>query len=124
MINYYLDESGIFFVKFSGIVTAKDIKAYLLEFDSINDLPGDFLSLYDLRDADMDLKKEDILSISDLTNKVTAAYKTVRTAFLVHKPVVTAYSYLFISELPSEKTIRKVFSTEEAAIKWLKENKT
>ncbi len=124
MINYYLDESGIFFVKFSGTVTAKDIKAYLLEFDSINDLPGDFLSLYDLRDADMDLNKEDILSISDLTNKVTAAYKTVRTAFLVHKPVVTAYSYLFISELPSEKTIRKVFSTEEAAIKWLKENKT
>lgn len=124
MISYSLHDSGIFYVKFSGSVTAEDIKAYLLEFELLNDLPKDFLSLYDLRNADINLNKEDILSISDLTNKVTASYKTVRTAFLVLKPLVTAYSYLFIDELPSEKTVRKVFSTEEAAIKWLKENKS
>lgn len=124
MISYSLNDSGIFYVKFSGTVTAEDVKAYLLEFETLNDLPENFLSLYDLRDADINLDREDILSISDLTIKVTASYKTVRTAFLVHKPVVTAYTYLFITELPSEKTVRKVFSTEDAAIKWLKENKT
>lgn len=119
MISYSLDDSGIFYVKFSGIITVEDIEAYLLKFGTLSDLPEDFLSLYDLRDAEMNLDKDDILSISELTEKVTASYKTVRTAFLVNKPVITAYTYLFTTELAPDKTIREVFSTEEAALTWL-----
>ena len=119
MINFYLSDSGIFKVTFSGTVTAEDITKYLLEFESLNNLPQAFLSLYDLRDANMDLKIIDILSISKLTKKVTSSYETVRTAFLVNKPNLTAYSILFTRESSHKKSVRRVFSTEEAAIKWL-----
>lgn len=121
MINYSLDDSGIFNVKFSGSVTADEIINYLLEFELLNNLPDDFLSLYDLTDADIKLKQKDILFISELTLKVTSFYRSVRTAFLVNNPVLTAYSYLFINNSIPKKTTRKIFSTKVAAINWLKE---
>lgn len=120
MISYSLNNSGIFHVKFSGAITVEDIKRYLLEFKMITSLPQDFKSLYDLRDADLSLTFGDILAISRLTKKVTAPFKTVRTAFLVSKPNVTAYSILFSTQLSHRRTVRKVFSTEGAALDWLK----
>jgi len=121
MINYSLDDSGIFNVTFSCSVTADEIINYLLEFELLNNLPDDFLSLYDLTDADIKLKQKDILFISELTLKVTSFYRSVRTAFLVNNPVLTAYSYLFINNSIPKKTTRKIFSTKVAAINWLKE---
>ena len=119
MIEYSLNDSGVFCVKFSGTVTMKDIEDYLLEFELIEDPPKDLISLYDLREAKMNLDSKDIMRISELTKKATASYKTVRTAFLVNKPLLTAYSLIFSNDSPSGKTVREVFSTEEAAIKWL-----
>jgi hypothetical protein len=119
MITYFLKESGIFHVNFSGTVSLEDIKAYLLEFETLENLPTDFLSLYDLRGADMNLKAEDIACISELTEKVTASYKSVKTAFLVDKPKLTAYTFLFSVDHNSEKLTRQVFSTQEVALKWL-----
>lgn len=121
MISYSLKDSGIFYVNFSETVSLEDIKAYLLEFEKLDNLPKDFLSLYDLRGANMQLKAEDIICISKVTEKVTASYKSVKTAFLVDKPKLTAYSFLFSVDHNSEKTTRQVFSTETAALKWLSE---
>ncbi len=120
MISYSLKDSGIFHVMFTETISAEDIKNYLLEFKMLNNLPQDFLALYDLRGVDMKLTQKDLNIISVLTDQVTSSYKTVKTAFLVDRPNITAYSILFPDTSVPDKTIRKVFSTEEAAIEWLK----
>ena len=121
MITYSLKESGIFYVNFSETVLPEDIKTYLLEFEQLKNLPSDFVSLYDLRGANLLLDSEDIAAISKLTEKATTDYKSVKTAFLVDKPKLTAYSFLFSVDHNSEKTTRLVFSNKEEAIKWLNE---
>ena len=118
MITYSLEDSGIFYVRFSDSVSAEDIKKYLSDFAKINDLPLDFLSLYDLRDANLTIVAEDVASISNLANKIVSSFRTVRTAFLVNKPDITAYSILFKNSA-SKGIAREVFSTREAAINWL-----
>jgi hypothetical protein len=120
MINYSLKDNGIFYVTFSGSVSVEDISKFLSEFEKLSNLPKDLLALYDLREVDLVLKVSDLTAISELTIKITAPYKTVKTAFLTDKPNLTAYSILFTEELVSEKTMRKVFSTEAAALNWLK----
>jgi len=121
MISYSLKDSGIFYVNFSETVSLEDVKTYLLEFEKLDNLPKNLLSLYDLRGANMHLKAEDIFCISNLTEKVTTSYKSIKTAFLVNKPKLTAYSFLFSVDHNSEITTRQVFSTEKAAFKWLSE---
>lgn len=119
MITYFLKKSGVFYVNFSETVTVEDIKNYLLNFEKLDNLPQHFLSLHDLRGTDMILNAEDIIFISELTEKVTSSYKSVKTAFLADKPKLTAYSFLFSVDHNSEKTNRQVFSSEEEALNWL-----
>lgn len=119
MIKYTFNDSGIFYVSFIDMVSLNDIEVYLSEFERLDYLPGDVLLLYDLREAQLNLKFKDIFHISKIAKKVTSTYTSVRTAFLVNKPKLTAYSLLFTRDLVPAKTVRRVFSTEEAALKWL-----
>lgn len=121
MIKFSLLDTGIFYVDFSETVTVEDIKNYLVEFERLDNLPKELYSLYDLRGVDMNLETDDIPLISKLTETATSSYTTVRTAFLVDQPNITAFSILFNVSTSSEKTLRDVFSTEEAAVRWLKQ---
>ena len=120
MITYSLRDDGIFYVTFSETVTVNDILKYLQDFEALNNLPKDLLTMYDLRDVDMDITSRDIISIAKMTEMATVPFKTVRTAFLVDKPNLTAFSILFTEELVPVKTKRNVFSTEKAALNWLR----
>lgn len=122
MINYSLNKDNILYVTFSEKVTVEDIKNYLLEFEKIDNMPQYLLSLYDLRSCELVIENKDIAIISELTDYFTRKFQKVRTAFLVDKPNLTAYSILFSEELVPKRTKREVFSTEEAALIWLKSN--
>lgn len=121
MITYSLKESGVFYIDFSGTVTLEDIQHYLLEFEQLEDLPQKLLALYDLQDANLNLCSEDIIALSELTEKVTRTYKLVNTAFVVNRPNLTAYSILFSVDNNLENTTRQVFTSEKEALKWLLE---
>lgn len=119
MIKYRFDDSNIFTVTFSETVTKKNILDFLLEFGTLQNLPKELLILYNILDAKINLQMDDLISISQVADKVTSSYKMVRTAFVVDQPTITAYSYLFSHNTSSKNKIRRVFSSDEAAIKWL-----
>jgi hypothetical protein len=119
MITHNLDKNNIFCIKLTGIITYEDINDFLIEFKSFNKLPEDVLLLYDLFNAEFKISPQDIESISKLADVATRNYKSVKTAFLVDKPMVTAFSSLFADIKDDEKKERKIFSTEEAARNWL-----
>lgn len=82
-------------------------------------MPKDLKVFYDLTEANVDLHLDDISELSKLAETATSKFESVRTAFYVTDPKVTAYTMLF-SWLPeSSNTKRENFSTRDAALEWL-----
>lgn len=121
MITYTFKDPGYFYVLLEKIVSYEDIISYLIDFAKIDYLPLDLCVLYNMEKVKLDIQIEEISEISDLAAKVTSKYKSVKTALVVSNPDVTVYSILFQSNTKPQKTKRKTFSTEEAAINWLTE---
>ncbi len=119
MISYSLNSDGVFYVLFSETVTFEELKEYLEGFAKLVNPSENLLSLYDLRDAELNVSTKDLSSIIKMSDKITANYNTIRTAFLVDKPNLTAYSLLFTEEAASKNAKREVFSSKEAALNWL-----
>jgi hypothetical protein len=119
MITYTVNESGIFCVKFSGPVSFAEIKNYLEKFKSIKTLPSEIRLLYDFLEGEIDLVEEDLGNIARLADESTVGYTSVRTAFLVNKPDATAFTYIFSQFAKNQHSIRRIFSTYDAALNWL-----
>lgn len=119
MIEYSLKDNGLFCVRFIGEITSADIQKYLNDFKRLENLPRKLLTLYDLQGSNMHLVLEEIERVAKLADEVTLDFESVKTAFVVNKPDITAYAMLFNQSSVSSKKEREVFSTEESAILWL-----
>ena len=122
MINYLLEEQ-IYIVAFTEKVDFKEVSEFIKEFYSIKSLPNELYVLYDLRTADFKFTFNEIRLISKIAENSTKRYKKIKTAILVQNPKLTAYTMLFSIQSVGRKTQRKIFSTKDAAIKWLLVNK-
>ena len=118
MITYSY-KNGIFEVKLSGKIDFEEIINYLKDFTEIENLPSDLQLLYDLENVEFGFTMAEIKMISHAAELSTKNYKSVKTAFIVNKPKVTAYSSLFSESVLDKRTTRKIFSSREAALKWL-----
>ncbi|MFC2103915.1 STAS/SEC14 domain-containing protein [Bacteroidota bacterium] len=122
MITYSL-KTDIFLVIFEGKITFEEIVNYLKDFSDLEDLPNDLLLLYDLSNVELNFAPAEIKMISHVADLSTQKYSSIKTAFLVDKPKMTAYSTLFSNLADEIKTQRKIFSTKEAALEWLNSKK-
>ncbi|NJO92730.1 MAG: hypothetical protein HC831_29995 [Chloroflexia bacterium] len=112
-------EKGIFTVVFTGDILFDSIISYLDDFKNMQGLPKNLKLLYNFTNANFHLDPVKIKIISDKATDVTSNYTSIRTAFVVAEPKVTAYSMLFSLMNNTEKTSREIFSTLSAAIDWL-----
>ncbi len=119
MINYQLDENGIFRIVFNGVISLESILSFLDDFYQFENLPPELILLYDLTKATFDLDPVKIKMLSEKALAVTIKYHKIRTAFVVAGPKVTAYTMLLSIMMPNEKATREIFSTLEAAEEWL-----
>lgn len=122
MINYLFEEQ-IYKVAFTEKVDFKEVLDFLKEFYTNKSLPDKVYVLYDLRTANFKFTLNEIRLISKLAEHSTKRYKKIKTAILVKNPKLTAYTMLFSIQSVGRKTQRKIFSTKDAAIKWLLINK-
>ena len=119
MITYNVDSDGIFRVKFIGPTSYADIEEYLEKFKGISGLPSRISLFYDFTEGEIDLIEEDLINIARLADEVTLNFESVRTAFLVNKPDATAFTFIFSQFKKNKHSVRRVFSTHEAAMNWL-----
>jgi len=118
MIKYNI-ESPVLYVDLTGYISFENIVDYFKDFASLTELPKKLLILYTFRNITLDFTLRELKMISHVAEKSTEKYENIRAAFLVNSPVLTAYSTLY-SELPINKKIkRRIFSTKQAALKWL-----
>ena len=121
--NKYMTSYGfinnILHVSIEGPATIYDLYDFLDEIGSLQSLPDELKVLYDLSKASLDLRLDEINILSKKAEEKTLQCKSVKTAFYVEDPKITAYTMLF-SWLPENPKIkREQFSTKEAALKWL-----
>jgi len=110
---------NILHVTIEGQATIHDLYTFLDDFGKIESIPEHLKVFYDLRSASMDLRLDEIDTLSKFAEKKTANCKSVKTAFCVKDPKITAYAMLF-SWLPeNSKITREQFSTKKAALEWL-----
>ncbi len=118
MISYNFNDD-ILHVTIDGKITINDLFSFLDDFSKIENMPAHLKVFYDLRAATLDLKLEEISLLSKAAEEKTLVYKSVKTAFCVEDPKITAYAMLF-SWLPDNTRIkREQFSTPKAALAWL-----
>lgn len=113
-------EDGIFKITFKDYVSLEDILTFLSDFGKIDYLPNDLLLLYDLENANIAFDPSEIKNISNNAESSTTKYNSIKTAFLVNDPKLSAYSTIFSNHSLEIKTERKTFSTKLAAENWLK----
>lgn len=118
MITHSFD-NNIYKVIYSGIVSFEEIIKFLNDFSLNKNLPKKLSLLHDLRDAKLKIAPNEIKKISQAAEESTQTYTSVKTALLVNDPKITAYSTLFSNHSVEKRTERKIFSTIEAALKWL-----
>ena len=119
MINYNLKNDNIFYVDVSGDIQLSEAIDFLKKFETIKNLPLNLAQQYNLHDVNFNIKIDQLQEISQLVDKVTSKYLTVKTAIVSNDPRNSAMAILFSQSNSNSKNIWKLFSTEVAAVGWL-----
>jgi len=84
-----------------------------------NTLPRNLKILTDATSASYNLSRSEISEMLNILINQIKPYQSVKTALIHEKPVETALSLLVDNDKPITGYEHKVFSTREAALKWL-----
>lgn len=123
MVNYSVDEQGIFHVNFLEIVEYLDIVKWLAEFSEITPASPYLYMIYDISNVDLRLDSFKLLSLARRADEATYAYDRVRTAFIMNKGTLRTYMFLLSFLRSGKKTIRKSFTNYTSAKQWLLKEK-
>lgn len=102
-----------------GEIHAQDILNSLEDLANLS-MPKRLNLIYDLRNARLNVKPSEIKNISEISESLFHESEYTRTAILVTETRQTAFSVLFAEMVYSDNSERKVFSTYDAAVEWLK----
>jgi len=121
MINpTFNKQSNILETKFKSDIYAKDILDYIIAFKDNTSYPRKLKGIIDARDAAFKFSFRDLRSFNDAKTESLKSYDIVIFAILINSPATAAISTLYEAIANNEKYKFKVFSTEEAAIIWIK----
>jgi len=120
MIKRLFNEStSVLEAKFEGEVNILQIVEYIRETKDSDHYPRTLKILTDARNVIMNFRAEDLGVIVEANYKSLAKYDYIIDAFILDSPTETALSILFDELVKSNKYKFKIFSTIEAASKWL-----
>lgn len=120
MIQYeYNSEMGIVEAVYTGDIHVSDLIAYGDKIYADQSLPRKLLVLTDVTKANYVYSTKEFEELMENLKRHLTAYKFIKVAFIQSKPKETAYSMLVTKMNPSPNYVRGVFSTREAALKWL-----
>ncbi len=121
-INYD-NKIKVLFVECSGIIEIEDMLEYVNNFGNDNTLPRDLLIFENASKADVKFTANDLPLLLEKLFTVLPNYKTIKHAVIHSDPVNTAFAMIINKETTNNNYKIKVFSTEKAAMDWLKTDK-
>ncbi len=119
MISLKVLDNGIFYLTIKDTIYYDAVICFFNEFLAIESAPEEFKVICDFRQAEIKLTKNEINIISRKADAIATRFKSVHTAILVDKPDLKAKAILFALNSIRSHSVRKIFSTDEAALNWL-----
>jgi len=119
MINHHIVEENIHVLEVIGDLTVKDLENFLDYFLTVPDLPENVKVLYDLREGRITFSIKEIEKLLKVADRARKSFKSLRTAILTNGKFETAISMIVKFRSAGKSREREVFSTYDAAIKWL-----
>lgn len=116
-------ENNILYNKWIGKVKLDEVKQYFTLLNTHETLPRNLLVLQLFLDVEVDFKEGDLAEIATLLKNTIPKYESIRTAFLFNQPMPSAFGMMYknITETFPHYSV-EIFSTQEAAKKWLLNN--
>ena len=123
VIAEFNPQTGILDSKFVGDVAIKEIIDYIIATKKNESYPRVLKILTDASKANMHFLPDDLVKIVEENNKSIEKYDYIIDAIVLSSPKETALSILYQELAKNKKYKFQVFSTREAAAKWLTNNK-
>lgn len=114
--------TGILAATYKGNVTLKEIVDYIIATKENNSYPRSLKILTDAAEANMNFSAKDLSVIAEENYKSLEKYDHITDAIILTSPKETALSMLYKELVKTNKYKFKVFSTKDAAIRWLELN--
>lgn len=112
-------QTSILESKFEGELTVKDIVEHITSTKDNESYPRFLKRVLDLTKATVNFPSSDLSILAEEHHKVIEKYDYIITAFILDTPRETAYSIIFQDLVKTDKSKIQLFSTREAALKWL-----
>ena len=119
IVYYYNFELQILEVTYDGVISIEDLMEFGNKIMKDKTLPLNLKVLTDATKAVYNFTEDDLTEIAIAFKKNTSHFKSFRGAFIYEEPLGLAYSILFEKKQEVDNYQHKVFSTKQAALKWL-----
>jgi hypothetical protein len=122
MIAYRFNkESEIVEAVFDGAIGINELARHIMNLGNDTSLPVNLKIFTDARKAVVNFNPKSLVILIDAINSAKIRHETITEAILQNDPDITAYSFIYQKMISFRKNhIFKIFSTESAALKWLK----
>jgi hypothetical protein len=121
MITSHLNrDTGIIETVLTGIITVDEVINYINELRNSEKFPKRLLILTDSVNGRFGFTREEDLKIAEIVQQYAPLFELIKDAIIIDDPRTTAYSLLYRnSSLNIPNYQFEIFSTRDAAIKWL-----
>jgi hypothetical protein len=116
-------QTQILETKYYGDITLEQIVNYINETSGNRNFPRELKILTDASNAHMTFGPFDIDAIVEANNNSLKNYNSITDALIVTNPNETALTFFFQQLSTNDKYKINAFSTKEAAVHWLEQNK-
>ncbi|MBN2694739.1 hypothetical protein JXR93_08755 [bacterium] len=120
MIEKKYDSRGLLLiVKQHSTVSLDDMLKGVDFLENSTDLPKELRIIEDARDIELSFNVDDLDILIDKIKKVAIKYSLIKHSVIHNSPINTAYTMILSSKTLSNNYNLQVFSTIDAALKWL-----
>jgi hypothetical protein len=110
---------GILVLTVENELSTKSVIDYYCKLATNSDYPRDLKVLCFISATSYPVKPEDIYAMVGSLEKTCSKYNSLTEAFVANDPYATVITTLFSKKAKIHNYRSKVFSTKEAALKWL-----
>ncbi len=120
MVTYNYNEGKEYIeAVFKDKINQGEIVNYINSLMKENHLPENLKGIIDARNASFGFHPADLYNIIEVNVKMFSRFNTLKVAIIITNPVDTALAMIFTRLIQLERYRFKVFTTPEAAERWI-----
>jgi hypothetical protein len=120
MINIHYDsEKEILFLVFRSSITIQDISSVFENIKTFKQTKNQLKIYCDAKNTELEVSRSEVSEITTNAQLYINAFGRIKISVVAESPKVTAFFMVIFMNIKNESFMGEVFSTSEAAKKWM-----